>query len=98
MRNKKNMYKEPRSNVTSWHAYELCRGCGSCILFGKRSKYCPGKLRLNQLTLPDDLTWSPARNIISFTGGDLACNPELNKNLLFGKYLETYRYINVKTF
>ncbi|MEM1673814.1 MAG: radical SAM protein [Candidatus Bathyarchaeia archaeon] len=76
MRNKKNMYKEPRSNVTSWHAHELCRGCGSCILFGKRSKYCPGKLRLNQLTLLDDLTWGPARNIISFTGGDLACNPE----------------------
>jgi pyruvate-formate lyase-activating enzyme len=24
----------------------------------------------------DDLTWGPARNIISFTGGDLACQPE----------------------
>ena len=24
----------------------------------------------------DDFTWGPARNIISFTGGDLACQPE----------------------
>ncbi|MEM0049097.1 MAG: hypothetical protein QW424_00205 [Candidatus Bathyarchaeia archaeon] len=57
MRNRENMYKEPRSNVTSWHAHELCRGCGSCIILGRRSKYCPGKLRLDQLTLLDDLTW-----------------------------------------
>ena len=28
------------------------------------------------MTLLDDLTWGPARNIISFTGGDLACQPE----------------------
>lgn len=76
MRNRENIYKEPRSNATSWHAHELCRGCGSCILLGRRSKYCPGKLSLDKITLLDDLTWGPARNIISFTGGDLACQPE----------------------
>ncbi|MEM4712884.1 MAG: radical SAM protein [Archaeoglobaceae archaeon] len=74
--NKENMYKEPRENATSWHAYELCHACGSCILIGRRSKYCPGKLKLDKITLLDDGTWGPARNIVSFTGGDLACNPE----------------------
>ena len=75
-RNNENLYKEPRDHATSWHAHELCHSCGSCISFGKRSKYCPGKLKLDQLTLLDDLTWGPARNIIAFTGGDLACHPE----------------------
>lgn len=75
-RNKENLYIEPRHHVTSWHAHKLCRGCGSCIRWGKRSKYCPDKLQLDQLTLLDDFTWGPARNIISFTGGDLACQPE----------------------
>lgn len=75
-RNRENIYREPRIRATSWHAHELCHGCGSCILTGSRSKYCPNKLSLNQITLLDDLTWGPARNIISFTGGDLACQPE----------------------
>lgn len=83
--NKENLYKEPRDHATSWHAHELCHSCGSCISLGKRSKYCPGKLRLDQLTLLDDLTWGSARNIISFTGGDLACQPEF--------YVETTREI-----
>ncbi len=74
--NKDNMHREPREHATSWHAHELCRACGSCILTGKRSEYCPGKLRPDQITLLDDGTWGPARNIISFTGGDLACQPE----------------------
>jgi len=74
--NKDNMYIEPREHATSWHASELCRTCGSCILIGKRSKYCPKKLEIEKITLLDDLTWGPARNIISFTGGDLACQPE----------------------
>jgi pyruvate-formate lyase-activating enzyme len=71
-----NLYKEPKNRVTSWHAHELCHSCGTCITQGKRSRYCPQKLRLDQITLLDDLTWGPARNIISFTGGDLACQPE----------------------
>ncbi len=74
--NKENLYKEPRERATSWHAHELCHVCGSCILTGKRSKFCPKNLEIDQLTLLDDLTWGPARNIISFTGGDLACQPE----------------------
>jgi len=74
--NWENMYKEPREHVTSWHAHELCHGCGSCVFLGRRSKYCPGRLELEQMTLLDDGTWGPARNIISFTGGDLACQPE----------------------
>lgn len=74
--NKKNMYREPREHVTSWHAHELCHACGTCILTGERSKYCPGKLKLDQITLLDNGAWGPARNIISFTGGDLACQPE----------------------
>ncbi|MEM2876096.1 MAG: radical SAM protein [Candidatus Bathyarchaeia archaeon] len=75
-RNRDNLYEEPRDHATSWHAHELCRSCGSCILFGRRSKRCPGKLSVGQLTLLDDGTWGPARNILSFTGGDLACQPE----------------------
>ena len=74
--NKDIMYKEPRKHTTSWHARNLCHACGSCILTGKRSKYCPGKLELDNITLLDGGTWGPARNIISFTGGDLACQPE----------------------
>ncbi|MEM3391285.1 MAG: radical SAM protein [Archaeoglobaceae archaeon] len=74
--NKENMYREPRERATSWHANELCHACGSCILIGRRSKYCPGKLKIEEITLLDDGTWGPARNIVSFTGGDLACNPE----------------------
>ena len=76
VKNEESMIEEPRERVTSWHAHELCRGCGSCILTGERSEHCPGRLGLDQLTLLDDLTWGPARNIISFTGGDLACQPE----------------------
>jgi len=74
--NRDSLYKEPRNHATSWHAYELCRGCGSCILLGKRSEHCPRRLGLDQLTILDDGTWGPARNVISFTGGDLACQPE----------------------
>lgn len=76
LKNRENIYIEPRHRATSWHAHELCRSCGYCIKHGKRSKYCPGKLSLENITLLDDLTWGSARNIVSFTGGDLACNPE----------------------
>jgi pyruvate-formate lyase-activating enzyme len=73
---REDMYREPREHATSWHAHDLCRLCGSCILRGETSKHCPRKLSLNQITLLDDGVWGPARNIISFTGGDLACQPE----------------------
>jgi pyruvate-formate lyase-activating enzyme len=83
-RNKDNLYKEPRDHATSWHAHELCRGCGTCVTSESRSKYCPKMLRLDQLTLLDDLTWGPARNIVSFTGGDLACHPEFYAEATIG--------------
>jgi pyruvate-formate lyase-activating enzyme len=82
--NKENLFMEPRDHATSWHAHELCRGCGFCIKTGKRSKYCPRELTLDQLTLLDDLTWGPARNIVSFTGGDLACRPEFYVEAIIG--------------
>jgi len=42
---------------------------------GRRSKLCPRKLEPGQMLLsPQGL--GPARNIIAFTGGDLACQPE----------------------
>lgn len=42
---------------------------------GKISDICPQKLRPKQILLsPQGL--GPARNIIAFTGGDLACHPE----------------------
>jgi len=73
---KGDMYREPKERATSWHAHDLCHTCGSCILRGERSKHCPRKLSLDQMTLLDNGVWGPARNIISFTGGDLACQPE----------------------
>jgi pyruvate formate lyase activating enzyme len=42
---------------------------------GRRSSLCPGKLDPQQMVLsPQGI--GPARNIIAFTGGDLACQPE----------------------
>jgi len=70
------MFWEPKEHATSWHAHRLCRGCGSCVILGQRSRYCPRRLKPDQVTLLDDGSWGPARNIISFTGGDLACQPE----------------------
>lgn len=75
-KNRGNLYKESRDHATSWHAHILCHGCGSCIRTGIRSLYCPDRLGVDQMALLDNLTWGPARNIISFTGGDLAGQPE----------------------
>jgi len=65
----------PRDHATSWHAHELCNSCGTCVMHGKRSKRCPGVLSIDKIELSPQ-GWGPARNIISFTGGDLACQPE----------------------
>jgi len=63
-----------REHATSWHAHELCIGCGSCVMYGKRSKRCPGIVDVDKIELSPQ-GWGPARNIVAFTGGDLACQP-----------------------
>ncbi|HDS46370.1 MAG TPA: radical SAM protein [Methanomicrobia archaeon] len=65
----------PREQATSWHAHELCKGCGRCVLQGERSEHCPGVLSLDKIELSPQ-GWGPARNIVAFTGGDLTCQPE----------------------
>ena len=67
--------EEPRSRATMWHSEDLCLHCGSCILFGKPSEYCPRKLKPSQIVLSPQ-GFGPARNILAFTGGDLTCNPQ----------------------
>ena len=42
---------------------------------GKKGKLCPGRLKPSQVILSPQ-GFGPARNIIAFTGGDLACRPE----------------------
>ena len=69
-------YREPRERATSWHATSLCRACGSCVVMGVRSPLCPGALPPDMIVALDDGTFGPARNIVSFTGGDLACHVE----------------------
>jgi len=66
---------EPRSRATMWHAEDLCYHCGSCILSGVRSEFCPKKLTPSQVVLSPQ-GFGPARNIAAFTGGDLTCRPD----------------------
>ena len=64
-----------REHATSWHAHELCKSCGSCVMRGTRSARCPSVLTVDKIELSPQ-GWGPARNIVAFTGGDLACQPE----------------------
>ena len=64
-----------RGHATSWHAHELCRSCGSCVLSGVRGENCPGVLSRDKIMLSEQ-GWGPARNIVAFTGGDLLCQPD----------------------
>lgn len=66
---------EPRERATSYHALDLCRGCGSCIMLGRRSRLCPNAISIDKIELSEQ-GWGPARNIVAFTGGDIACKPE----------------------
>lgn len=68
-------YLEPRERATSFHAHDLCLCCGLCVTEKNRSPYCPGVLGPDQVVLSPQ-GWGPARNIVGFTGGDLACQPE----------------------
>ncbi|MET1159334.1 MAG: radical SAM protein [Thermoprotei archaeon] len=75
---------ESRERATMWHASDLCSHCGQCILSGKPGPLCPRRLK------PDQVLWSPqgygpARNIVSFTGGDLYCQPAF--------YVRTFKLI-----
>jgi len=63
---------EPRERATMWHGADLCRSCGSCVLTGVRSSLCPGILKPDQVVLGPQ-GFGPARNIVAFTGGDVAC-------------------------
>jgi pyruvate-formate lyase-activating enzyme len=66
---------EPRERATMYHGASLCRSCGSCIAHGEPGPLCPGILQPEQMVLsPQGL--GPARNIVAFTGGDLACRAD----------------------
>ncbi len=63
---------EPREKATMWHGTDLCRSCGSCLVYGKKSWLCPETLQPKDIVLSPQ-GFGPARNIVAFTGGDLAC-------------------------
>jgi pyruvate-formate lyase-activating enzyme len=63
---------EPRERALMFYANKLCKHCGSCILFKKRSPSCPNKISRNKIVLSPQ-GFGPARNIVAFTGGDIAC-------------------------
>ena len=66
---------EPRERATMFHGAAACRSCGSCILHGKPGPLCPELLQRDQIVLsPQGL--GPARNIVAFTGGDIACRAD----------------------
>lgn len=67
--------KEPRERATMWHATDLCRGCGLCLTEGRRHPLCPEVLMPEQIVLSPQ-GFGPARNIVAFTGGDIACRAE----------------------
>jgi len=64
---------EPREKATMWHATDLCRSCGSCVVYGKKGFLCPGVLDSSQILLSEQ-GFGPARNIVAFTGGDIICH------------------------
>lgn len=66
---------EPRERVTTYHATDLCRCCGSCVLHGKPGPLCPTVLKPEQVVLSPQ-GFGPARNIVAFTGGDIACRAD----------------------
>jgi pyruvate-formate lyase-activating enzyme len=63
---------EPRERATTWHATDLCRSCGSCVIYNTRGLLCPDELTPEKIVIsPQGL--GPARNIMAFTGGDVTC-------------------------
>lgn len=66
---------EPRERALMFTAGDLCRHCGMCVDNNARHPLCPMKLDPSQITLSPQ-GFGPARNIIAFTGGDIACCAE----------------------
>ncbi len=66
---------EPKERATMFHATDLCRHCGMCVVYGVRGRMCPGKLKSEQVVLSPQ-GYGPARNIVAFTGGDVVCQAE----------------------
>ncbi|MGD8539217.1 MAG: radical SAM protein [Candidatus Aminicenantes bacterium] len=64
---------EPRERATMWHATDLCRSCGRCVIHGTKGVLCPDILDANKVILSPQ-GFGPARNIVAFTGGDLTCS------------------------
>lgn len=79
---------EPRDRALMYTASDLCHHCGSCVINGKRGPLCPNKLSTDKVILSEQ-GFGPARNIVSFTGGDIACRTEF--------YAEVTEKIKVKT-
>ncbi len=66
---------EPRERATMWHATDLCRSCGRCLIYGERGELCPGEMDRKDIVLsPQGI--GPARNIMAFTGGDVSCSAD----------------------
>ena len=80
--------REPRDRATAFHAHDSCRGCGACVMYGKRSSLCPKVIQKKEIVLSPQ-GWGPARNIVAFTGGDLTCRPEF--------YVECTRLVKAET-
>ncbi|MFX1575109.1 MAG: radical SAM protein [Promethearchaeota archaeon] len=66
---------EPREQALMYYANKQCRHCGSCIIYNKPSPLCPNLLSRDQIVLGPQ-GFGPARNIVAFTGGDIACQGE----------------------
>jgi pyruvate-formate lyase-activating enzyme len=66
---------ESRERATMYHGAALCRGCGSCIVHEKPGPLCPNALDVGQVVLSPQGV-GPARNVVAFTGGDIACRAD----------------------
>ncbi|MFX0140620.1 MAG: radical SAM protein, partial [Candidatus Hodarchaeota archaeon] len=64
-----------RERALMYYANKLCRHCGSCVIFNKRSPLCPNMISKDKIVLGPQ-GFGPARNIAAFTGGDIACQAE----------------------
>ena len=66
---------EPVERALDYYANDLCRCCGTCLILGRQSSRCPGMISPGQVLLSPQ-GFGPARNIVGYTGGDLACCPD----------------------